>query len=252
VRDAESWQPSRFALERGRLVPSRDPARLGLGSRLAAGSVGRFYSDHLAAHCRGSLLDLGCGSVPYYAAYRDLVDDVVCVDWAKSRHENRHLDHECDLNGPLPLADASFDTVILSDVLEHLPEPMVTWREIARVLRPGGKLLFNVPFFYWIHESPHDYYRYTEFALRRFAAESGFAVRVLEPLGGVPEILADVLAKTLAERRFGRPLAGLVQSGCQWLVSTGFGARFSRASAERFPLGYFGVVERDASAGPAD
>lgn len=244
MKDRAHWQPSRFVLEAGRLVPNPAPGAVGVASRLATSLAGRAYSEHLATHCRGRLLDLGCGSVPLYEAYRGLVDEAVCVDWENSLHGDRHLDHRCDLNGPLPFDDGAFDTVILSDVLEHLPEPQLTWREIARVLVPGGKLLLNVPFLYWIHEAPHDFYRYTEYALRRFATQAGFATRVLEPLGGAPEVLADVLAKSLADRRFGHTLAPLVQSACLWLISTGRGSRFSRASAERFPFGYFVVAER--------
>ncbi len=45
----------------------------------------------------------------------------------------------------LPFADAVFDVVIASWVLEHLPQPAVTWREIARVLRRGGRFLFLTP-----------------------------------------------------------------------------------------------------------
>lgn len=49
------------------------------------------------------------------------------------------------LSERLPFADAAFDVVIASWVLEHLPHPLVTWREIARVLRPGGRFLLLTP-----------------------------------------------------------------------------------------------------------
>ena len=62
-------------------------------------------------------------------------------------------------------------------------------RGLARVLRPGGKLLLCVPFFYWIHEEPHDYYRYTEFALARFCELSELKIICLEAYGGLPEVL---------------------------------------------------------------
>ena len=55
----------------------------------------------------------------------------------------------------------------------------------------------NVPFYYWLHERPHDYYRYTEYALRRFAETAGFNFLLIKTLGGVPEIIADILAKNL-------------------------------------------------------
>jgi len=45
----------------------------------------------------------------------------------------------------LPLADGSFDCVLLSEVIEHLESPHVSIREASRVLRPGGRLLVTTP-----------------------------------------------------------------------------------------------------------
>jgi 2-polyprenyl-3-methyl-5-hydroxy-6-metoxy-1,4-benzoquinol methylase len=45
----------------------------------------------------------------------------------------------------LPLADQTFDCVLLSEVIEHLESPQLTIRETARVLRPGGRLLVTTP-----------------------------------------------------------------------------------------------------------
>jgi SAM-dependent methyltransferase len=50
-----------------------------------------------------------------------------------------------NLNERLPFADTSFDVVILSEVLEHLPYPAITLSEIRRVLRPGGRVVGSVP-----------------------------------------------------------------------------------------------------------
>lgn len=53
--------------------------------------------------------------------------------------------YQCDFDVGLPLGDASVDIAIFSHVLEHLPRPEFTLREIWRVLRPGGMLLIGVP-----------------------------------------------------------------------------------------------------------
>jgi SAM-dependent methyltransferase len=245
MRDAERWTPSKYVTHRGRWRGSRDAAALGVASRLNADRVVACYAAGLPAHARGALLDLGCGTVPLYGLYAPRVDSVTCVDWGASPHATNHIDIEADLSTALPLADAAYDTVLLSDVLEHVPEPRLLWREIARVLRPGGRLLMNVPFLYGLHELPHDYFRYTRFALERMAQEAGFEVLELRPVGGSLHVMADLMAKHLVHV----PVAGAtLAAGLQGVVSlldrTALGARIADKTAERFPSGYFLVAAR--------
>ena len=103
----------------------------------------------------------------------------------------------------------------------------------------------NVPFYYWLHEEPHDYYRYTEFALRRFMVDAGLEVVLLESTGGTPEILGDIVAKHLVRVALvGRILATVLQSAISWFVNTRAGRRVSKATGRRFPLGYFLVATK--------
>ena len=48
--------------------------------------------------------------------------------------------------------DESFDIVITQDVIEHLLEPLESFKEICRTLKPGGQHIFTVPWYYW-HET---------------------------------------------------------------------------------------------------
>jgi SAM-dependent methyltransferase len=197
LRNIESWRPTKF-VRRGRaLRASRNTADLSISSRFAADMVASYYENAIRAHAQGRLLEMGCGYVPLYETYRDLVSENICIDWEKAAHANPYLDQMVDLTEALPFESASFDTVLLTDVLEHIPEPMNLVCEIARILRPGGKLILGVPFLYWLHEVPHDYYRYTEFALRRFCRRSGLRVLELVPYGGLPEVLLDLISKGL-------------------------------------------------------
>ena len=245
MRNPEHWTPSKYVWRRGRLAASHDRAMLGVGSRLVADRVAACYGVYLPRHARGRLADLGCGSVPLYDAYRPLASSITCVDWAHSAHGRRHVDVEADLGAALPFADASFDTLILSDVLEHVAEPEHLWREMARLLAPGGHAFVNVPFLYGIHEAPHDYYRYTEFALRRFAERAGLATRVLVAIGGSLHVFADLLAKHFARLPvFGKPLAMAVQGFVRLVDRTAFGQQLAVRTSARFPLAHFMIVER--------
>jgi SAM-dependent methyltransferase len=243
MKNADTWRPTKFVLRGGHWRTSRNNAEVSRGSRLITDAAARVYDDHLPAHARGRLLDLGCGKAPLYGAYRALATEVTCVDWAA----DAHIDLECDLSQPLPFADGAFDTIVLSDVLEHIPEPALLWREMARLLAPGGKILMNVPFFYWLHAHPHDYYRYTRFALERFVAQNPLTLLTLRPLGGVAEVLADLLAKLLDKLPL---VGGALSVGVQALAGgfgrTGLGRRVMLRSAEHFPLGYFLIAQRPA------
>lgn len=247
MRHANRWIDSKYVRRKGRLVASRDPAEVGVGSRLVTDCVAALYEAYLPRFARGRLIDLGCGKAPLYGSYRDLVDEITCVDWPQSAHASPYLDHEVDLGQKLPFGDSSFDTIILSDVLEHVPTPEGLWREMARLLAPGGHALVNVPFLYGIHEAPHDYGRYTEYALRRFAGLAGLEVSVLMSVGGSLHVLADLLAKHLAHLPLlGRPLASGVQGLVALLDRSRCGRRVSERTGSRFPLGYFMVAHRPA------
>ena len=243
MRNASNWQPTKFVRRNGRLQASTDTAELGVGSRLIADLVAEAYDASIPAHVSGRLLDMGCGKAPLFGAYRQFGTEVQCIDWTNSLHGSDYLDKTCDLTGAIPYPDASFDTILLSDVLEHLPEPMNCWREMGRLLAPGGKVLLNVPFYYQLHEEPHDYYRYTEFALRRFAEGSGFQVLHLEAIGGAIEILADVVAKLLASAKL--PSGARAVQYIAWKFSrSSIGSRISRRTGKRFPFGYFMITQK--------
>jgi SAM-dependent methyltransferase len=84
-------------------------------------------------------------------------------------------DVRADFEATLPFADGSIDRVMLLNVLEHIYEHRKLLSELRRVLKPGGKMYFYVPFFIVIHRHPHDFYRYTDEALERMMNEAGFA-----------------------------------------------------------------------------
>jgi SAM-dependent methyltransferase len=92
----------------------------------------------------------------------------------------------------LPFADGSFSAAISIVVLEHLADPATALREIRRVLRPGGRFLIAVPQFWELHQTPHDFYRYTRYGLEHLLLASGFRIVELQPTGGYFQLLSKL------------------------------------------------------------
>jgi SAM-dependent methyltransferase len=93
----------------------------------------------------------------------------------------------------MPFENASFDSCIAIEVLEHCPEPEAFLKEVYRVLKPGSVFFFTVPFLWSLHEVPHDEYRYTPFALERHLKNSGFDDIEIKAMGGWHASLAQML-----------------------------------------------------------
>ncbi|WP_421840172.1 class I SAM-dependent methyltransferase [Mycobacterium sp.] len=127
------------------------------------------------------VLDAGAGIAPYRHHFEHVTYET--ADFGAVDKQYAHLDYTCRLE-ELPMADETYDLVLCSQVLEHVPDPIAVLREIRRVLKPDGQAWLSAPLFYEEHETPYDFCRYTQFAWRRMAAEAGFTVESLEWLEG--------------------------------------------------------------------
>ncbi len=136
-----------------------------------------------APYARGRLLDVGCGRQRYRALFAS-VSAYLGVDLPSNSANSRAL--AAFASGlHLPFPGDCFDTVLCTEVLEHVPEPLTLMKEAARVLRPGGHLILTTPQTWGLHEAPHDYYRYTEYGLRYLAQAAGLDVLRVTPTCGV-------------------------------------------------------------------
>lgn len=129
---------------------------------------------------KGHLYDLGCGEMPYKNWLLNCADQYTGVDWGSSLHELK-ADILADLNEPLPIESEVADTVMSLSVMEHLREPHVFLNEAHRILRPGGHMILQVPFMWWVHEAPYDFYRYTRYGLQYMFEKAGFTEITIYP-----------------------------------------------------------------------
>jgi SAM-dependent methyltransferase len=135
-----------------------------------------------SALATGRLLDIGCGQMPYRQLFPN-VASYIGVEHHNALHPDDRPTAWAD-GFHLPFSDAAFDTVLATQVLEHVPEPAQLLAEISRALRVGGVLLLTAPHIWEVHEQPHDYYRYTCFGLEYLLKQAGFDVEQIVPQGG--------------------------------------------------------------------
>jgi len=131
------------------------------------------------------LADIGCGARPYQRFFPGAV--MYCgidlpADLSANKLEKR-ADVYADLHW-LPIAEGSFDMVLCTQVLEHVPDPARVLGEAHRILRTGGLAVVTVPFLAAEHEVPHDYLRFTSFGIAALLERCGFeAVTVKKQFG---------------------------------------------------------------------
>ena len=150
----------------------------------------------------GEVLDAGCGCKPYRAFVPAARYTGLDVDNAFTRKVGMA---EVFYDGTrFPLADASFDGVLCSQVLEHVFTPDAFVAEIHRVLRPGGRLLLTVPFVWDEHEQPQDFARYSSFGLRALLERAGFEIvaqrKSVDDVRAVAQVASAWLYKVVVTR----------------------------------------------------
>ncbi|HVT75236.1 MAG TPA: methyltransferase domain-containing protein [Candidatus Paceibacterota bacterium] len=153
--------------------------------------------------------------------------------------------HGCDLvfdiQEKFPLETGSFDAVLSMNVFEHIYGFHNAFSESSRVLKPGGTLVFAVPFMHHIHGCPDDYMRYTKSTLEKLLLENGFKRMDIREIGqGVCSLVYQSMSGALPV--FLKPfLKGIAVSVDRffWNIAPRY-----RAMAERIPLGYFVVAHK--------
>ena len=165
------------------------------------------------------VLDVGSGAKPYYPFFADGASEYVGVDADNP---------QADVNGSLeqiPVADASYDIVLCTQVLEHVEDPGRAVAELRRVVAPGGRVLASTHGVQVYHPNPVDLRRWTHAGLERLFREnadwrsvtvtpgSGTAACV----GMLVSIYVDLLARRLRVGSVGRLLITGINGGAERL-----------------------------------
>jgi len=137
---------------------------------------------------RGVVVDVGCGMKPYQSWLGGAATRWLGFDMPASVSGRPKADAFAAADA-IPLGDAVADCVLSTQVIEHVTRPWAVFIEAARLLKPGGSLIVTGPQSNWLHEEPHDYYRFTKYGLIELAAQAGLTPVRVVPIGGAIALL---------------------------------------------------------------
>jgi SAM-dependent methyltransferase/uncharacterized protein YbaR (Trm112 family) len=167
------------------------------------------------------VLDIGAGECKYAALLthtRYISSDLV---FSSDKHDFSRIDIVADASA-IPLQDEAFDAALNLVVLEHVPDPALTVREMARILKPGGSAFALIPLVRPEHLAPFDFQRFTRYGIRRLFEDNGFRIDSIEGSNGAlwtAVHYARLIAQTQPLTRFGRrDLRGLFWNRFWFLV----------------------------------
>jgi len=149
------------------------------------------------------VLDAGAGECQYapyfrhcdyktqdFSQYSGTKSGILAEEWKYGK-----IDYVCDISN-IPVPDASFDVVLCTEVLEHVPKPIEVIEELARVLAPNGTLLLTAPLSSAIHQQPYHFYGgYSPFFYKKFLPEFGLDIKEIKPVGGLMKHVAQEVSR---------------------------------------------------------
>ena len=130
-------------------------------------------------YLNGIFLDFGCGQKPYKDIIHVQKYIGLDIEISGHSHENEEIDVYYDGN-KIPFENNYFDSILASEVFEHLFNLEEIIKELFRVIKKDGHLLITIPFVYDEHETPYDFARYTSFGIKHLLEKNGFKVIKIE------------------------------------------------------------------------
>ena len=139
-------------------------------------------------HVRGRVLDLGAGLAKYKETIKKYATDYIACDVKK----NENIDTVCDVTN-LVFPPESFDTVISTQVFEHVDNPFTVAQEIKKVLKTGGNAIITAPFMFPFHADPKDNFRFSREGLEEIFKSFGFEIINSGIYGGFFMVLSEMI-----------------------------------------------------------
>lgn len=186
-----------------------------------------FHRDLLASikkYAKGIVLDIGCGNKPYEKYFNEQISRYVGCDIIQS--DLNKVDVICAANN-IPLENSSFDTVFSTQTIEHVEDHQGLINEAYRLIKPGGYFIVSGPLYWYLHEEPYDFFRFTKYGFTYIFEKAGFEVVEIIPNGGAWSIAGQTLIHSFSlskSRNFFIHASRLLffRLRMQWLINSFF------------------------------
>lgn len=202
-------------------------SRLKQGTRVLDAGAGECQYAPLFRHCEYKTQD--------FSQYAGTPSGTLSEEWNYGK-----IDYVCDIV-KIPVPDASFDVVLCTEVLEHVPNPIETIKELARVLAPGGTLLLTAPLSSAIHQQPYHYYGgYSPFFYKKFLPDFGVDIIEITPVGGLMKHVAQEVSRVgrILEERAPEKLSLLLKLTLMCWLPKSLAKIDEDVFVEEFTVGY--------------
>lgn len=136
------------------------------------------------------ILDAGAGHSPYRQYFEKMNYEATDFPHMFDRNIENSLDFICDLSS-VPRPDNTYDAIINTQVLEHVPDPAQVLSEFHRILKPGGILLLSAPQGWGLHGEPYHFFNFTSYGLDMLFRKASLDPEYIKPRGGIFLYLAE-------------------------------------------------------------
>ncbi len=152
------------------------------------------------------LLDVGAGEMPYkkFCAHLEYVSQDFAAYEGQGdgnglqmgKFSAQSVDMVCDIL-EIPAPEHSFDAVLCTEVLEHVPDPVRALEKICGLIRPSGRLLITAPFSSLAHFTPYYYCTgFSEYFWKFHLERLGFTKMDITPLRGIYDVAMERLRRS--------------------------------------------------------
>ena len=146
------------------------------------------------------IIDISSGNRPYmslfshceYKSHEFVGNEDILDAFRGETEKNKDWNHDYygDITD-LPIDEETFDYVLCTEVLEHVPEPIKAMKELTRICKKGGKLIITAPFTSGIHQEPYHFYAgFSPYFYEYVATQNNLTIIEIESQGDMFKLLS--------------------------------------------------------------